>query len=101
MCIRDRGDLAGALEGFEALGSFLDSDARARSLRAEIPSRELERIASLVEPSASKPSSAPARSPSSARRAASMSVSYTHLDVYKRQVSPPPVTATSPFSGGR
>lgn len=47
--LAEEGDLAGALEGFEALGSFLDSDARARSLRAEIPSRELERIASLVE----------------------------------------------------
>lgn len=35
--LAEEGDLAGALEGFEALGSFLDSDARARSLRAEIP----------------------------------------------------------------
>ena len=34
--LAEEGDLAGALEGFEALGSFLDSDARARSLRAEI-----------------------------------------------------------------
>ena len=47
--LAEEGDLSGALEGFETLGSFLDSDARARSLRAEIPSRELDRIASLVE----------------------------------------------------
>lgn len=47
--LAEEGDLSGALSGFEALGSFLDSDDRANKLRAEIPAQELERIASLME----------------------------------------------------
>ena len=47
--LAEEGDLAGALAGFESLGSFLDSNARAQALRTEIPSRELDRIAALVE----------------------------------------------------
>ena len=47
--LAEEGDLNGALEGFEALGSFLDSDARAQALRTEIPERELSRVAALVE----------------------------------------------------
>lgn len=47
--LAEEGSLAEALAGFEALGSFLDSDARAQTLRAEIPARETDRIAALIE----------------------------------------------------